>query len=475
MSHISIIGAGYVGLVTAACFAEMGHSVNLLEIDSERINSLKNGVLPISEPGLTELWQRNQAKGNIQVTDSYIKGLLGAEFAFIAVGTPSTRSGKPNLKAVRAAAKGIAETASGPLIVVLKSTVPVGTSRFFSDVLARHGQSGHSLPVVSNPEFLREGAAVFDFMNPTRVVVGAADPNAAAAVARLYKPLDCPIILCDNGTAEMSKYASNVFLATRISFMNEIAQLCDGYDIDVTQVSEIMGMDHRFGTGYLNAGLGWGGSCLPKDVRALIFMAKCNGVPLKLVRAVEQVNQQQSRLVVKKLMRLLGSLEGKTIGLLGLSFKPDSDDIREASSLSVIRQLEEQECAIRAYDPVAMAPTAKLKPHIIYCKDAYEVAKGADALVLVTEWAEFKELNMSIIYSLMNHPIIIDGRNFYDPDAMVQKGFIYEGIGRHGIQHKWSELLLPSYDSMNSKKGNGQGRPSKGTHFIKDYFDNWRL
>lgn len=471
MSQISIIGAGYVGLVTAACFAELGHNVNLLEIDPERINALKRGVLPISEPGLTELWQRNQVKGNIHVTDSYITGLLGAEFAFIAVGTPSTRSGKPNLKSVRAAARSIAETASGPLIVVLKSTVPVGTARFFAEVLARHGRNGHTLPVVSNPEFLREGAAVFDFMNPTRVVVGAADPHAAAAVARLYKPLDSPIILCDNGTAEMSKYASNVFLATRISFINEIAQLCDGYDVDVVQVAEIMGMDPRFGTGYLNAGLGWGGSCLPKDVRALIFMAKCNGVPLKLLRAVEQVNQQQSRLVIKKLTRLLGSIEGKTIGILGLSFKPESDDIREASSLSVIRQLEEQGCKIKAYDPVAMAATAKLKPQVIYCKDAYEVAKGADALILVTEWDEFKEFNMSIIYSLMNHPIIIDGRNFYDPDAMVQKGFVYEGIGRRGIQHKWSEVLLPSYDSINNRKGNNHGR-NKGTHYLKEYFDS---
>ena len=459
MSHISIIGAGYVGLVTAACFAELGHSVNLLEIDPEKINALNHGILPISEPGLTDLWHSNQAKGNIHVTDSYIKGLLGAEFAFIAVGTPSTRSGKSNLKAVRTAARSIAETASGPLIVVLKSTVPIGTAKLFSEVLEKYGQGGHAIPVVSNPEFLREGAAVYDFMNPTRVVIGASNQQAAARVAKLFRPLDSPIIMCDNSTAEMSKYASNVFLATRISFMNELANLCESYDVDVAQVAQIMGLDPRFGSGYLNAGVGWGGSCLPKDVRALIFMAKASGVPLRLLPAVEQVNRQQSRIVINKLNRLVGPLKGKTIGILGLSFKPDSDDIREASSLAIIRQLEDQDCVIRAYDPVAMGVTAKIKPHLVYCKDAYEAARGADALVLVTEWSEFEKVNMSVIYSLMNQPIIIDGRNFFNPDEMVRQGFIYEGIGRRGATHKWSEESTRAYEKSG---GEGNGRRTEG-------------
>jgi UDPglucose 6-dehydrogenase len=453
MSNISVIGAGYVGLVTAACFAELGHDINLLEISSERLSSLQRGIMPISEPGLPEIWARNYAKGRIHVTGNYIEGLLGAEFAFIAVGTPSTRSGKPNLKSVRSAARSIAETASAPLIVVLKSTVPVGTARLFAEALAHHGRNGHSLPVVSNPEFLREGAAVFDFMHPTRVVVGAADPVAAAAVARLYKPLDSPMILCDNNTAEMSKYASNVFLATRISYMNEIAQLCDEYDVDVVQVAEIMGKDPRFGNGYLSAGLGWGGSCLPKDIRALIYMAKNYGIPLRLVRAVEQVNQQQSRFVARKLGKLLGPLEGKSIGILGLAFKPDSDDIREASSLSLIRRLEEQKCHIKAYDPVAMPMTAKLMPDVTYCKDAYEVAKGSDAIILVTEWDEFKKLNMNTMRSLMNQPILIDGRNFYDPHLMIKSGFIYEGIGRRSSRLNTHELLTNKYDIRAERNG----------------------
>lgn len=434
MSNISVIGAGYVGLVTAACFAELGHKIGLLEIDPEKLSALERGILPINEPGLSDLWQRNQEEGRICVTGNYIEGLLGAKFAFIAVGTPPTRNGKPNLKWVRQAAKSIAEAASGPLIVVLKSTVPVGTADLVAGILDRYGRNGHSLPVVSNPEFLREGLAVFDFMNPARIVVGGSDQNAAEAVARLYKPLDSPLIICDNKTAEMSKYASNVFLATRISFMNEIALLCDECGIDVVKVAEIMGMDPRFGRGYLSAGLGWGGSCLPKDVSALIHMAKTQRVPLRLVNAVQQINKQQPHLVIKKLRRLLGPLEGKTIGILGLPFKPNTDDLRGATSLVLISLLKEQGCWVKAYDPVAMEAAVEIMSEVTYCADGYEVAKGSDALVLVTEWDEFKELDMRIVSSLMNRPIIIDGRNFYDPEAMIQAGFVYEGIGRRGVQ-----------------------------------------
>lgn len=434
MKNISVIGAGYVGLVAATCLAELGHKVSLIEIDPEKLSVLERGVLPINEPGLPELWHRHQTEGRIFVTGNYIQGLLGAEFVFIAVGTPSTSNGKPNLKCIRQSAKSIAEAASGSLIVVIKSTVPVGTADLVTEILDRYGRNGHSFPVVSNPEFLREGSAVFDFLNPTRVVVGGTDPSATDAVAKLFKPLDSPIIICDNKISEMSKYASNVFLATRISFMNEMALLCDEYGVDIVKVSSIMAMDPRFGSGYLSAGLGWGGNCLPKDVRALIHMAKSRGVPLRLVRSIQQINQQQPRVVMRKLSRLLGSLEGKTIGILGLSFKPNSDDIREASSILVIRRLEEQGCQIRTYDPMAMEAAAKLLPQVTYCEDAYEVAKGSDALILITEWDEFKELDMGIIYSLMNRPIIIDGRNVYDPDTMIQAGFMYEGIGRRNVQ-----------------------------------------
>jgi UDPglucose 6-dehydrogenase len=432
MSNISVIGAGYVGLATAACFAELGHQVTLLEIDSNKLASLENGILPINEPGLAEIWQRNRQKERIKVTGHYVEGLLGAEFAFIAVGTPSASNGKTDLKWVRLAAKSIAETASGPMIVVIKSTVPVGTSEIINRILAFNGQNGHNLTVVSNPEYLREGFAVFDFMHPTRIVIGSSNPEAADAVAGLYQNLESPVVKCDNRTAEMSKYACNAFLATRVSFMNEIALLCDEYGVDVVKLAKIMGLDPRFGKGYLNAGLGWGGSRLPKDLRSLIHMAKSCGIPARLLRAVQLINQQQIYIVVRKLRELLGSLEGKTIGILGLSFKPNSGNLREAQSLFIISHLEDEGCCIKAYDPdpIAVRQTAKHKIEVTYCADAYEVAKDSDALVLVTEWDEFKELDMPVIAATMKHPIIIDGRNLYDPDEMIQSGFLYEGIGR---------------------------------------------
>jgi len=451
MSNISVIGAGYVGLITAVCFAELGHKVTLLEIDPKKLDCLERGVMPINEISLTDLWQHNHTEGRISVTNNYIQGLLGAEFAFIAVGTPSTRSGKPNLKWLLQSTISIAEAASGPLILVIKSTVPAGTADIVAKLLAHHNHNGYSFPVVSNPEFLREGVAVYDFFNPSRIVVGSSNQDATEAVAGLYRVLDSPIIKCDTRTAEMSKYVSNVFLATKISFMNEIALLCDEYDVDIVKVASIMGMDPRFGSGYLNAGLGWGGSCLPKDVRGLIYMAKSRKIHLPMAQATQRINKLQSRFVIKKLNRLLGSLEGKTIGILGLSFKPDSDDMREAPSLEIIHQLREHGCLIRAYDPIAMATAAQILSDITYAVDAYEVARGSDALILVTEWEEFKELNMRMISSLMKRPIIIDGRNIYSPEAMLEAGFIYEGIGRRGIsQQKSQELQLT--EAMNRRE-----------------------
>ncbi|MGA2670074.1 MAG: UDP-glucose/GDP-mannose dehydrogenase family protein [Dehalococcoidia bacterium] len=441
MSNISVIGAGYVGLITAVCFAELGHKVTLLEIDRKKLESLEHGVMPINEISLAELWQHNYTEGRISVTSNYIQGLLGAEFAFIAVGTPSTRSGKPNLKWLMQSTISIAEAASASLTLVIKSTVPAGTADMVTRLLAQHNHNGYFFPVVSNPEFLREGAAVYDFFNPSRIVVGSSNRSAAEAVAGLYKGFDAPIIMCDSNTAEMSKYASNVFLATRISFMNEIARLCEEYDVDVVKVSNIMGLDPRFGTGYLNAGLGWGGSCLPKDVRGLIHMAKSRKVSLPITQATQRINLLQSRLVIKKLSRLLGSLEGKTIGILGLSFKPDSDDMREAPSLEIIHLLQEHGCLIRAYDPMAMEPASQLLSDVTFGVDAYDVARGSDALILVTEWDEFRELNMHLISSLMKSPIMIDGRNIYSPEAMFVAGFTYEGVGRRGVSQQKSQVL----------------------------------
>jgi UDPglucose 6-dehydrogenase len=436
MSNISVIGAGYVGLVTAACFAELGHRVRLVEINTERVDSLKKGLMPVAEEDLPEMWQRNWEEGKLSVTSDYVEGLADSEFAFITVGTPSASNGKPDLKWVRSAAKSIADAASGPIIIVLKSTVPVGTADIVAGILARHCQNGYNFPVVSNPEFLREGIAVHDFMHPFRVVVGSYDQDAADTVAKLYESLDSPLITCDNRTAEMSKYASNVFLATRISFINEIALLCDEYGVDVTKVAQITGMEPRCGDGYLGAGLGWGGSCLPKDVRGLIHMAKTRNVPVPLLDAVQQINERQPYLVIEKLRRLIGSLNDKTIGVLGLSFKPASDDLREARSLLLIDLLEKEQCRVRAYDPLAMEATAKLFPDVTYCSDAYEVATGSDALILVTEWDEFKELDMERVASSMNQAVMVDGRNLYDPEAMVKAGFRYEGIGRHSKGRK---------------------------------------
>jgi UDPglucose 6-dehydrogenase len=430
VSKICIIGAGYVGLVTAACFTEMGHRVTIIEIDNEKVHTLNKGTLPVHEAGLPELWQRSRAKGDLEITGSYAEGLKDREFAFIAVGTPSGPNGKPDLKWVRLAARNLAENASASLIVVMKSTVPVGAADLVAQIIRRYKRIEGVFPIVSNPEFLREGMAVFDFLHPTRIVIGSADKSAVQAVARLYTSIEAPLFTCDNRSAEMSKYASNVFLANRISFMNEISLLCDEMGVDVVQISRIVGLEPRCGEGYLSAGLGWGGSCLPKDVKGLLYMGKSHGVALPLITAVQQINQRQIQVPVKKLQRLLGPLNGKTIGILGLAFKPNSDDLRQASSLSLIPLLKEHGCHIKAYDPVAMEGAHKLIPSITYCRDSYQAAENSDALILVTEWDEFRNLDLARMSSLMRTPVLIDGRNFYDPEQMVKAGFIYEGIGR---------------------------------------------
>jgi UDPglucose 6-dehydrogenase len=430
MSNISVIGAGYVGLVTAACFSEMGNRVTLIEIDQEKVNKFHRGVLPVHETGLPELWQRNWAAGKLRVTGEYREGLKESDFAFITVGTPSSTNGKPDLKWVRLAARSLAENADKPMTIVMKSTVPVGTAETVSRIISRHRQIDRDFPVVSNPEFLREGMAVFDFMHPTRIVIGAKDKSDIEPVARLYETIHAPLFTCSNRTAEMSKYASNVFLANRISFMNEISLLCDELEVDVVQISKIVGLEPRCGEGYLRAGLGWGGSCLPKDVKGLLHMGKNLGISLPIITATQQINQRQIQVPVRKLQRLLGPLNGKTIGILGLAFKPDSNDLRDASSLLLISLLRERGCIIKAYDPVAMDDARGIMPSLTYCNSSYEVAENSDALILVTEWDEFKNLDLVRLGSLMKNPVLIDGRNFYDPDKMVEAGFIYEGIGR---------------------------------------------
>ncbi len=441
MKNISIIGTGQTGLVTAAGLAELGNKVTVIESDLKMATALEGDRLPINEPDLPALWKRNQAEGRISVTDDYGKGLQGADFAFIAVITPSGRNGKPDLKWVRAATRSIAEAASGPLIVVLKSTVPMGTADIVLDLITQYATNGYTFAVVSNPEFLGEGMAVYDFMNPTRTVVGGTDQKDIDAVAALYAGLKAPLITCDNKTAEMSKYASNTFLATSISFINEIALLCDECGADVKKVAEIAGLEPQRGNG-MSAGLGWGGSRLPKDVRGLIYLADTYRVPFPLMHAVQRINQRQPRLVIEKLGYLVGSLKDKTIGLLGLSFKPGSDNMLEARSIEVVRLLEGNGCRIKAYDPLAMEEAAKIMPGVTYCEDVYKVAAGSDALILVTEWDEFKKLDFKKIAALMNRPVMVDSQNLYNPEEMTAAGFLYDGIGRRVAGQNTSRAVL---------------------------------
>jgi len=431
MRNIAVIGVGYVGLVTGTCLADMGNEVSCIDIDEKKIEMLNAGQIPIFEPGLEELVRRNVQAGRLHFTTSYEEGLKGVEFVFIAVGTPSGVDGEADLKYVHAAAESIAEAMDHPLIIVNKSTVPVGTGDWVADIVSNARHDDIEFWVVSNPEFLREGSAVTDFLNPDRVVLGSFVPEAADRVAQLYLPLRAPIMTTDLRTAEMIKYASNAFLASRISFINEIANICEALGADVKEVAAGMGYDKRIGSGFLDAGVGYGGSCFPKDVKALAHMASIHGRHPQLLRAVMEINQDQRRAIVRKIRGLLEGVNGKTIGILGLAFKPNTDDTRDAPATEIIRLLQNEGASIRAYDPVAIDNARQeLESDIVFCSDVYEVAEGCDAIVLLTEWNEFRHLNLSRIAKAMRQPIFVDGRNMYQPDEMAQAGFVYRGVGR---------------------------------------------
>jgi UDPglucose 6-dehydrogenase len=431
MSKICVVGTGYVGLVTGTCFADLGNRVTCLDIDVGRISKLNEGKMPIYEPGLEQLVAQNVHAGRLVFTCDFELALKEAEFAFIAVGTPSGVDGEADLQYVRSAAEMIADIVNHPIIVVNKSTVPVGTGDWVADIIKkRRGGKELECNVVSNPEFLREGSAINDFMNSDRVVLGSTNRDAANRVAQLYLTLRCPILITDLRTAEMIKYASNAFLATKISFINEIANMCEELGADVNEVALGMGYDKRIGPAFLTAGLGWGGSCFPKDVKALAHMAVLHGTHPQLLQAVMDINRNQRRRVVYQLRKALGSLDEKTIGVLGISFKPNTDDIREAPVLEVIHLLENEGASIRAYDPQAMENAAATLPRITLCNNPYEVAQGADALLLATEWNEFKQLDFARIYGLMRQPILMDGRNAWDPEQVRSLGFTYFGVGR---------------------------------------------
>ncbi len=430
LSRIAVIGTGYVGLTTAACFADLGNEVVGVDVDVEVVGSLKKGEVPFFEPGLQELVTRNLASGRLTFTTEYSDAVPAAEFIFVAVGTPMGETGEADLTEVRAAAGMIGTYHSGDAVIVNKSTVPIGTGDIVSEIVGDQSAPGTAVRVVSNPEFLREGSAIRDFMEPDRIVLGAHDRDAAALVEELYKPLEAPVLITSVYTAEMIKYASNAFLATKISFINEVARVCEKVDADIRVVAEGMGMDHRIRQDFLDAGIGFGGSCFPKDVLALTHMSKLIGSHPQLLHAVMEINRSQPLLLVEKVRDVLGTLRQQVIGILGLSFKPNTDDMREAPSLALIEALQHRGALVRAYDPAAMAAASKLLPSVTMVADAYAAADGADALVLVTEWNEFRQLDLPRVKGLMRKPVLIDGRNIYDSAELREMGFVYRGVGR---------------------------------------------
>jgi UDPglucose 6-dehydrogenase len=433
---ISIFGTGYVGLVVGACLAENGNHVIAVDIDEDKIARLKRGEIPIYEPGLSELVARNVAEERLSFSTDFDHAVVSSKILFVAVGTPQGEDGSADMSHVLAVAKGIARVMNEPKVVVLKSTVPVGTNRKVKESVA--SLTEHSVGVVSNPEFLKEGAAIDDFLRPDRVVIGTDEPETAAVMEELYRPFvrtGNPILVMDPESAELTKYAANAMLASRISFINEIARLCEKVGADVSQVRRAVGADRRIGHAFLFPGVGYGGSCFPKDIRALARTARDAGLELKIVEAIEEVNEDQKLFLLSKIRRHFDDdLNGKTVALWGLAFKPRTDDMREAPSLSLVRGLVRAGARVRAYDPEATREAkAQLKDvdgHITYCRKSYEACDGADALVLVTEWNEFREPDFERIKKLLRRPVVFDGRNIYNPETLKELGFAYFGVGR---------------------------------------------
>jgi UDPglucose 6-dehydrogenase len=430
MKNICVVGVGYVGLVTGTCFADLGNNVIGIDVNQDKINDLKNGVMPIYEPGLGEMVARNVKAGRLHFTTSYIDALKDADFVFICVGTPEGVDGEADLRYVRTAAEEIATIMDHPLVIVNKSTVPVGTGDWVADIVRSKQPKPIEFHVVSCPEFLREGSALADFTNPDRTVLGSTEPKASELVAQLFLPLRKPIMMTDLRTAEMIKYASNAFLATRISFINEISIICERLGADVMEVAQGMGFDKRIGHHFLQAGVGYGGSCFPKDVKALAYMAQTHGMHPQLLNAVMEINDFMRKHVIIKLEDMIGEVKGKQIGLLGLAFKENTDDIRESPAITIAQHLVERGATVLAFDPVAMENSERVLPGVKMCKDSYEVANASDALIIVTPWNEFKQLDMAAIRKSMKTPILIDGRNMYEPSVMHKLGFSYSGVGR---------------------------------------------
>lgn len=431
--HIAVIGTGYVGLVTGACFAEFGVEVTCVDVDSDKIDKLNQGIIPIYEPGLDKIVKKNADAGRLHFTTNITSAVEGALVVFLAVGTPPQEDGLPDMSYYRQAAKDVAKSLNGYKVLVTKSTVPVGTGKWLREFVAANLEVKTEFGVASNPEFLREGAAIEDFMRPDRVVIGSNEARAVDVMKDLYRPLyliETPIVITSLEAAELIKYAANAFLATKITFINEVANLCDAIGCDVHDVARGMGMDNRIGRKFLHPGPGYGGSCFPKDTRALTTIAEQFGVETHIVDAVIEANKRQRDAMIPKIERLTNGLSGKQIGVLGLSFKPETDDMRESPAIDIINEMTKRGARVRAFDPVAMAEARRYLPGIEYAVDEYDAIKGADALVIITEWNQFRALDMEKVKALLKSPKIADLRNIYEPKDMRELGFEYVGVGR---------------------------------------------
>ena len=428
--NISIIGSGYVGLVSGACFAQLGNQVICVDHDAAKISNLKKGIIPIFEPGLDELIGSNLEKKRLKFTSNVREAVKSSEIIFIAVGTPTLENKETDLSGVDNVVRSIAVHMNGYRLIVEKSTVPVETCAWIKKILTVYVKKRYKFDVVSNPEFLREGSAINDFTHPDRIVLGVETLKAKQIMTKLYRPLNRPILVTDIKSAELIKHASNAFLATKISFINAVARICDQVGADVNEVAQGMGLDNRIGRYFLHAGLGYGGSCFPKDLDVFVTLAEKLGVDFEILKAVRNTNEDQKRFILKKIKDALKLVKGKVITVLGLAFKPNTDDLRNAPSLDLIKSLIQQGAKLRVYDPVAMEGAKKILAGVIFCKDAYQAAKGADCLIVATEWNEFKELDFIKLKKELKRALIVDGRNIYDPKLLKDLGFTYIGVGR---------------------------------------------
>jgi len=427
--NIAIVGTGYVGLVSGTCFAELGNTVICVDNNEKKIEDLNNGIIPIYEPGLEELVIKNRKEKRLIFTTDMKKAVEKSKVIFIAVGTPPKLDGDADLKYIEQVSRDIARYMNNYKVVVEKSTVPVQTNKWVKYIM-RLNNHKIDFDVASNPEFLKEGSAIQDFMHPDRVVLGVESERARKLLVKLYEPLKAPIVVTNIQSAEIIKHASNSFLATKISFINAVANICDQVGADIEKVAEGMGLDKRIGSSFLKAGIGYGGSCFPKDVQAFILIAQNLGCKFDILKEVETVNKNQRRIVFKKIEQALWILNDKKIGVLGIAFKPNTDDIRSAPAIDIINMLQAEGAKVKAYDPKAMEHAKELLPEVEFCKSAYNAIKGCDALLIATEWPEFTKLSLTKIKKLLKHPIIIDARNIYDPKKMKKLGFKYFDIGR---------------------------------------------